>query len=294
MLLDQEPPLWRPPSEGENLIVQPTIGCSYNQCTFCGMYRGKTFRIKPLEEALQEIDRAAREWPEASRVFLADGDALVLPTPHLLAILQHLARRLPALTRVSCYALPANLLKKSPEELAGLRAHKLTLLYYGIETGHPPLLRQITKGASAAGIRAGLHKAAAAGIKVSATVILGLGGQALWQQHVDDTVALLHQAPLHYLSTLQLHLEPALADHFRAAFDPPFQPQDDWAILAEQYRLIDTLTHPPRPILFRSNHASNALPLAGTLPRDRPRLLAELQEAMDGWRPLRPQWLRGL
>ena len=145
-MLDYVTPLYRPPSEGNNLIIQATIGCSFNRCAFCSMYRNRSFRSKPLEEVFADIDRAAVFWPDAQRVFLADGDALVLPTEHLLRIIEHLEKRLPKLTRVSCYALLANLLKKPLTELTELRANKLSLIYYGIETGHAPLLKRITKG----------------------------------------------------------------------------------------------------------------------------------------------------
>ena len=287
-------PLYRPPSEGENLIIQATLGCSFNRCTFCSMYRTKTFQARPLPEVLADIDQAARQWPEARRVFLADGDALVLPNDHLLSILAHLSRRLPGLTRVSCYALPANLLKKSEQELAALRANKLTLLYYGIESGDEALLKRIHKGASVAGMVQGLQKAAAVGIKVSATVVLGLGGRNHWQEHIDHTVELLHQVPINYLSTLQLVLDPGIEAEFLDGFDLSFLPQDDQGMLEEQYRLIDTLQQPPKRIIFRSNHASNALALAGTLPQDREKLLAMIAAARFGEINLRPSWLRSL
>lgn len=286
-------PLYRPPSEGENLIIQATVGCSFNNCTFCSMYRTKTFRIPPVEATLKAIDQAADEWPEARRVFLADGDALCLPMGDLLAILEHLAKRLPQLTRVSSYATPANLLQKTPDELNLLQANKLTLLYYGIETGSPKLLRQIKKGASVEGMQEGLLKAHAAKIKISATVILGLAGVHGWQEHIDGTLVLLNQTPMHYLSTLQLHLEPARQAAFMARFDPSFQPQTDQGILAEQAHLIAHLT-PLHPLIFRSNHASNALALAGTLPKDRLKLLEMIHAAQQGTLSIRPLWLRGL
>ncbi|MBF0453774.1 MAG: radical SAM protein [Magnetococcales bacterium] len=293
-MLKYEMPLYRPPSEGNNLIIQATIGCSFNRCTFCSMYREKSYRARELDSVLSDIDKGAAWWPEASRVFLADGDALALPTEHLIQILTHLARRFPRLTRVSCYALPANLLNKSVAELALLRANRLSLIYYGIESGYAPLLKRIRKGASPAAMVEGLLKAHEAQIKVSATVVLGLGGKELWQEHIEGTVALLHQVPLHYLSTLQLHLEESVQADFLARFDPPFEFQDDEAVLAEQYRLIDTLTTPPKRLIFRSNHASNALALAGNLPKDRLRLLAEIDAARQQESGLRPEWLRSL
>jgi len=128
-------PLFRPPSEGENLIIQATLGCSFNRCSFCSMYRSKDYVERPLTEVFSDIEQAATSWPDASRVFLADGDALALPTEHLLEILAKLSASLPRLTRVTCYATPANILRKTPEQLARLKAHKLNLLYLGIESG---------------------------------------------------------------------------------------------------------------------------------------------------------------
>ena len=287
-------PLYRPPSEGENLIIQATLGCSFNSCTFCSMYHDKSYRARPLADVLSDIERAASWGPDVRRVFLADGDALVLPTDHLLAILAHLSRFLPRLTRVSCYALPGNLIKKSVSELTLLRENRLSLIYYGIESGHAPLLKQIRKGASPSVMVEGLQKAAEAQIKVSATVVLGLGGQKNWHSHIDGTVELLSKAPLNYLSTLQLYLEDSVRADFLARFDPPFEFQDDQAILEEQYRLIEKLTDPPKRVIFRSNHASNALALAGNLPTDRLRLLSEIRAAQSGGVGLRPDFLRSL
>lgn len=291
-MFEYQLPLWRPPSEADSLILQATVGCSWNRCSFCSMYRGKTFTARPLADVLSDVDHLAREWPEARRVFLADGDALVLSTEHLLRILGHLQRRLPRLARASCYALPHNLLRKTPGELLRLREAGLRLLYYGIETGDPALLKRVVKGATPRGMAEGLAKAADAGIKVSATVVLGLAGRHGWREHIDGTVALLDRVPLNYLSTLQLGLEPSVQAGFLRRFEGTFQPQDDTGILQELERLI-TRTHPPRPLIFRSNHASNALPLAGNLPRDRKRLLREITAVGCGERGLRPLWRRG-
>ncbi|MBF0358043.1 MAG: radical SAM protein [Magnetococcales bacterium] len=294
MAINYHMPLYRPPSEGENLIIQATLGCSFNNCTFCSMYHGKTFQPRALADVMLDIDQAASEWPQARRVFLADGDALVLPTSHLLKILNHLSLRLPKLTRVSSYALPGNLLKKSVAELNLLQEHKLTLLYYGIESGSASLLKKIRKGATPEGMFEGLIKAEEAQIKTSATVVLGLGGQEEWQSHIDQTVDLLQKAPVNYLSTLQLFLEDSVRERFLSGFKAGFKFQDDRGILAEQYRLIDRLTSLPKRAVFRSNHASNALALAGNLPKDRQRLLMEIKAAQDGAANLRPAFLRSL
>ena len=293
MNLIYDMPLYRPPSEGDNLIIQATLGCSFNQCSFCAMYRSKDYVERPLDAVFADIHQAAADWPDAQRVFLADGDALALPTEHLLAILRELAAALPRLTRVSCYATPGNIQRKSAEELALLREHKLSLLYFGLESGSDLILKKITKGATQRRMAEVLHKAHASGMKISATVILGLGGSTHSEEHIAGTIALLNSAPVTYLSTLQLHLDESIAEEFHRKYGEPFEMPDDLAILKEQERLISGL-NPPQPVIFRSNHASNALALAGNLPRDKEKLLLQLREAMAGHRPLRPYYMRGL
>ncbi|MEJ1359154.1 MAG: radical SAM protein [Candidatus Sedimenticola sp. (ex Thyasira tokunagai)] len=288
-MLNYDMPLYRPPSEGNNLIIQATLGCSFNQCSFCSMYKSKQYQARPLTTVLKDIEEAATHQPNAQRVFLADGDALALPMENLLPILDRLAESLPRLSRVSCYATPANILRKSPQELAQLRERKLSLLYLGVESGDNRILKRITKGATQRSIRRAMERAAESRMKVSATVILGLGGQNHWREHIDGTLELLNSAPTSYLSTLQLYLE----EEAVTEFGEPFLPQDDTAILEEQKRLIAGLT-PPTAVIFRSNHASNALALAGNLPRDRIRLLDQIKAAQAGAVKLRENNLRRL
>lgn len=292
MQINYDMPLWRPPSEADSFILQVTLGCSFNRCSFCSMYRSKQFTVRPLETLQAEMQAMARAYPDVRRVFLADGDALAAPTAFLLEILNILSATFPHLERVASYALPANLLKKSVEELRQLQEAGLTLLYYGIETGSADLLKRISKGATPEVMITGLTKAKQAGLTLSATVILGLGGQRYWQEHIDATANLVNQVDLDYLSTLQLMLDPAIHEEFHRKFREPFQLQDDQALLEEQARLIERL-QPPTPLTFRSNHASNALALAGTLPQDRERLLDMLAAARAGHLRLRPDWLRG-
>ena len=288
-------PLYRPPSEGPNLIVQATYGCSFNECSFCSMYKTKTFRARPLADVFADIDAFADEWPDAHRVFLADGDAMVLPTEVLRQILDKLAACFPNLQRVSCYATPYNLIKKSPQELVDLKARKLNLVYVGIESGAPEILKRITKGAAPRTISAALEKAVNAGIKVSATVILGLGGRTLWREHIDGTIDLINKTPPTYLSTLQLGLEDGVVGRFMERFErfgDTFEWQSDEGVLVELERLVAGL-NPPKPLIFRSNHASNSLALAGNFPKDKDRLLAQVVAARNGEGYLRPAWVRG-
>lgn len=292
-MLSYDMPLYRPPSEGQNLIIQATLGCHFNQCSFCSMYKSKNYQARPIKDVFNDIEQAALNWPDTNRVFLADGDALTLPTEHILTLLNKLTDAFPRLSRVTCYANPSDILRKPPEELATLKANGLTMVYMGIESGSSTILKKITKGASPRSIERALVKIEQSGIKVSATVILGLGGQSYWQEHIDETAKLLSKAPVNYLSTLQLYLEEDAWEDFHKKFAEPFQWQDDAAILLEQKRLISSLA-PPHPIIFRSNHASNALALAGTLPKDQAKLIAHLDRALDGESLIRHPSLRRL
>ncbi len=295
-MLEYQMPLYRPPSEADSVIFQVTLGCSFNRCSFCSMYRSKHFEIRPIEKVLSEIDGVKRDYGGARRVFLADGDALACSTEHLLMILNALHEAFPALERVTAYALPNNLQRKSSKELAMLREHGLTMIYYGIESGSAEILKRITKGATPQSMAEGLNKAKVAGLSISATVILGLGGRTYWQEHIDETARLVNRSCLDYLSTLQLHLEPVVEAEFMEKFarrGGEFKWQDDVGILEEQARLVTKL-EPSAPLVFRSNHASNALPLRGTLPGDRDLLLSALTAARAGQIALRPPQMRGL
>lgn len=292
-MLQYDMPLYRPPSEGNNLIIQATLGCSFNRCSFCAMYKTKDYEARPLDAVFRDIDIAADIWPTAHRVFLADGDALVLPTDDLLAICAYLQNRLPNLQRVTCYATPQNLNKKTEDELASLKAAKLSLVYLGVESGSDLILKKITKGATQKTLATAIIKARTSGLKVSATVILGLGGQAHWQEHVAGTAALINQAAPTYLSTLQLTIDDSVDEEFHTKFKEPFTPQDDAGILIEQETLLQALA-PDHPVIFRSNHASNCLALAGNLPKDKDRLLAEIGMAKRDASNLRPAFMRGL
>ena len=293
MLLNYEEPLYRPPSEAHNLILQITIGCRFNQCSFCSMYKQKQYRLKAIEEIQQDIDHVRQSMPDVSRIFLADGDAFNLDTEQLLDILKRLQAAFPKLTRVSCYATPANISAKTVDDLTLLKNNKLSLIYVGIETGANSLLKKITKGATQNSIIKALKLADSASIKVSATIILGLGGKQYWQEHIKETVALLNQAPVTYLSTLQLFLHETAEKEFMTKFGEEFYFQSDTDILLELSELIKQL-NPAKRVIFRSNHASNALALAGNLPKDKERLLNEVDAAMSSLSGLTPKGLRSL
>lgn len=285
-------PLYRPPAEADNIIIQATLGCSHNRCSFCTMYKSKRYTIRPLNEVQREIEVLAHAYPNTNKVFLADGDALSLPTEYLAELLRLIKTSFPRSSRVSLYATAQNILAKSVDELKELRAGGLSLAYFGIESGNNELLSKINKGVNAAQMIEALHRAHEANIKISATVILGIGGIEHTREHIRDTAELINAAPITYLSTLQLGLEEGTKERFLRAFDS-FTPLNDLQILHEQRDLL-SLMNPPQKVIFRSNHASNALHLAGTLPKDSKKLIAQIDDALrTGEDAMVPRWMRG-
>jgi radical SAM superfamily enzyme len=231
-------------------------------------------------------------YPDANKVFLADGDALSLATDYLVEVLQYLKQSFPKLSRVSVYATAQNVLNKSNEELRLLHDNNLNLIYFGIETGNDKILKKINKGVTASQIIESLNKASKANIKISATVILGIGGEAYTNEHISDTATIINSTTINYLSTLQLGLEADVRERFLKHFEN-FKMLYDHQVLDEQKRFLELL-NPINKVIFRSNHASNAFHLAGTLPKDTMRLLQELELALSiGERALVPNMFRG-
>jgi len=285
-------PVYRPPSEAGSLILQATIGCSNNTCLFCYMYRGKPFRVKPWELLRAEIDEAAALAPGTRRIFLADGDAFVLPTRLLARILDRLRAAFPNLQRVTAYASPPNLLKKSVAEMRGLAEKGLRILYYGVETGDAELLAKIRKNATPDEMAEGCLRAKEAGFKLSVTVILGLAGKTGSLRHARETARLANRIQPRFLSALTLMLGPYERE-YREAMGPDFEYTNAVDDTRELRELVAGLEIDG--CIFRSNHASNYLPLAGTLPGDKARLLDEIDRALaEPERFLRDEWMRGL
>jgi len=285
-------PLFRPPAEANNLIIQVTLGCSYNNCSFCSMYKTKKYEVRKLEDVYKEIDIIARAYPDITKIFLADGDALAIQTKHLVSILQYLQNSFSKLRRVSVYASAQNILAKSQDELELLQENKLTLIYYGIETGSNSILKKITKGVEQGDIVKSLNLASDSGIKISATVILGIGGEKYSKEHIEETVKIINATRVNYLSTLQLGLEEDAKENFYKHFSD-FTSLNDIQVLQEQKKFIKLL-NPINKIIFRSNHASNALHLSGTLPKDKDRMLQEIDDALEvGASAFIPNELRG-
>jgi radical SAM superfamily enzyme YgiQ (UPF0313 family) len=293
-VIHYEEPIYRPPSEARSLILQATIGCSTNSCAFCVAYQGKKFRVRREEDLFADIDWAAAELPAVRRVFLADGDALVLSVNKLSRILTRLYEKLPRLERVTVYGSPQNLKRKSVEQLKELKGLGLTMIYYGIESGDDEVLERIEKRATAAEIIEAGVKPQQAGIDLSATIILGLGGPRLSERHARATADVVNAIAPRYTSALTLMLAPRSPSFEEVYGDPTWRPLGPEEALAECRMLLEGIS--ADGITFRSNHASNYLALAGDLERDKERLLEEIDACLGDpeGRRLRPEFMRGL
>tara|TARA_R110001583_G_scaffold191541_4_gene356966 strand:+ start:16017 stop:16910 length:894 start_codon:yes stop_codon:yes gene_type:complete len=288
-------PVFRPPSEADSLILPVTDGCSWNKCTFCEMYTApqKAFRARSEDEVLESIRQTgARYGDRIRRIFLADGDALVLPTRRLLNILETIRREMPAVRRVSSYCLARNLARKTVEELRALREAGLSLAYLGAESGDDVVLARVNKGETFDSTCEALDKLGAAGITRSVMILNGLGGQVFSEQHADNSARLANATQPEYLATLVVSF-PTGEARFRADF-PEWEPLDQHGLIAEMERFLSQLEL--RRTVFRSDHASNWLVLKGTLGAEKDRLLAQVRAALADpeHARLRPAWARGL
>lgn len=288
-------PLYRPPSEAYSLILQATLGCSHNKCSFCMMYRTKKFKVRPFRDFEKDVLECADNVPEVKRIFLADGDALVMSTSQMLRRLDLLYSKFPYLERVTSYASPQNLIKKKPEGLKAIRAAGLTMLYYGIETGDDELLTKIVKGVNFDGIVEGAHKAQESGLDLSCTVLLGLGGKKGSDRHISETVRILNKIEPRYIGALTLMLPvPQLKEWYAKQMSDGWVWLDTMELLREIRDMVAGLE--TSSSVFRSNHASNYLALKGTLKRDREQMLHIIDQALSDPDSslLRPEEMRGL
>ena len=288
-------PVFRPPSEAQSLILPVTNGCSWNQCTYCEMYTEpqKKFAIRDEQETLDSIRNCGAQYADqVQRVFLGDGDAMVLSTRRLMSLLLAIQEHLPKVRRISTYCLPRNVRNKTVPELQELRAAGLSLAYIGAESGDDEVLRKVNKGETMDSTRDALDKLGAAGITRSVMLLNGLGGRALSAQHAENSARLANLTQPEFLATLVVSF-PQGEERFRQGF-PEWEPLTQQELFAEMVQFIGALEL--KRTVFRSDHASNWLVLKGVLGAEKARLLQEVKMAVD--RPeaasLRPDWARGL
>ncbi len=285
--------IFRPPSEADSLILQVTVGCSYNRCTFCGAYRGKSFRIKSFDEVKEDVDEVSSYGRRIQRVFLADGDALILPQEDLLRILDYLKLKLKGLERVGIYANAKDILRKRVEELKALKERGLGILYLGLESGDPEVLKRIKKNARVDQLLRAAGRVKESGILLSVTVILGLGGVERSQIHAKATANVLSEMDPDFVGALSLMIVPGtpIAEEIETGkliLPTPFGLIQELETMIEHSHFTQCF--------FASNHASNYLPLRIRLPHEKEDALRRIHEVLRRKDPalLRPEYLRAL
>jgi len=291
MMLNYAEPVYRPPSEAKSLIFQITIGCSFNECSFCDMYRNKEYSERSWDEVKAEIDLMAKQLPDTTRIFLADGDALNLSTDYMVKIVEYLYNNFQKLERVSCYAMPMNLLKKTPEELKKMNQAGLNMLYLGIESGSDIILKKITKGATSETIIRACRKAIENGFTLSCIIILGLGGKTYSQEHIKETARVVNASSPHYLGTLTLILETGVKEEFLTKFGEKFHPINDDEALVELQNLVEQIDVKEK-MIFRANHGSNAYNIGGTFPDEKNVILEKISWLKEHPENVRPEGFR--
>ena len=277
-------PLFRPPSEAHSLILQITLGCSWNKCSFCEMYTSKHFTVRKEEEVFKEIETFEPYKNQIQKIFLADGDPLVLSNKRLLPVLDKLNKTFPRLRRISTYASPSNLSRKSDKELQELREAGLTLLYVGIESGDGEVLKAIQKGETFETTIEGLNKSKSAGMDASVMIINGVGGKQFTEQHAIHSAEVLNATQPKFASTLVLTAHKGMA-HYKDRYHGNFIELSQIEIFAEMRMFMQHLDL--QETIFRSDHASNSLVLKGTLGRDKKRLLQEIDSMLLNPSPAR-------
>ena len=292
MMLNYDAPLYRPPSEAKSLIFQVTLGCSFNECSFCDMYRSKVYSERSWDEVKGEIDMMSKMLPDTTKIFLADGDALNLDTEYMIKIVKYIYEKFPNLERVSCYAMPMNLLKKTPEELDSMKKAGLDMLYLGIETGSDILLKKVTKGATAKTIIKSCKKAKDAGFTLSCMVILGIGGSKYSSENARETAKVISEVKPDYVGALTLYLENGIKDEFLTKYDEEFIRISDSEAIDELEELVTKINVNDK-VVFRANHGSNAYNVAGTFPEDKQAMLDKITWMKEHPEVVRPQGLRG-
>jgi len=281
----------RPPSEAYSILLQVTVGCSHNKCTFCGTYTDKRFRIKDDNMILGDILFASKYMKRQDRVFLMDGDALIIPQKRLMWILDRIKEHLPWVRRVGAYANAKSIKMKTPEQLKDLKKNGLGILYLGVETGDEELLKKIRKGSSPQHLINMGRKVREAGIKLSATVLLGIAGRERSLEHAKATGELLSGMDPNYVGALTVMLLPGTPLHEECR-NGTFQVPTEKELLLELREMI-AHTNLSRGLFF-SNHASNYLPIKARLPKGKQVALDQIDSALKGDIGLRPEWMRAL
>ncbi len=284
--------IYRPPSEAYSLLVQVTIGCTHNKCTFCSMFKAKKFRVRDPKEVIEDLIDARSKYKRVDRIFLCDGDAMCLSTEKLLFILENIRAIFPECERVGVYARSGDILRKTEEELIRLKDAGIGIAYIGAESGSDKVLDAICKGESKADIIEAVQKAEKVGIAASVTFISGLGGKALWREHAIETGRMISEMGASYVGLLTLMLDP-VTPLYHDVKSGKFELLSPEEIVAETYLLLEN-AKPEKTCVFRSNHASNYVSLRGELPSDRRRMMNELEEAMQDSGLLKAEWLRML
>ena len=284
-------PVIRPPAEADSLILQATIGCSHNQCTFCVTYKQKKFKIRSFEEIKKEIDWVAGQAPELRKVFIGDGDALAIPTNDLIRLLVYIRKKLPKVHKIAVYASPGNFVSKTVPDLLRLKENGLTLAYVGFESGDNDTLRNIRKGFTADEMATLMEKPNEAGLKLSATVIIGLAGPQHMQQVSENTARLIDRVQPRFASALTLML-PFGEKAYRRQWPDSWRMLKPEETLTELRYLVQAVSSDK--IIFRANHASNYLAVEGTFQKGKQRMLAQIDAALNNLHSLRPEFLRGL
>ncbi|MDD7216149.1 MAG: B12-binding domain-containing radical SAM protein [Anaerovoracaceae bacterium] len=271
--------IYRPPSEAYSLLVQVTIGCSHNKCTFCNMYKEKQFRVRKQEEVLEDLAWAREHYRRVERIFLCDGDALCLANRKLLVILDYIRQHFPECERVTTYGRATDVLRKTDEELRELREHGIEMVYLGAESGSQKVLEKINKGETREELIEGVQRLEAAGIKTSVTFISGLAGPDDWEEHAVETGRMIAEMNASYVSLLTLMLQPPapLLEDYRQGRFKLLTPEE---VLAETCLMLQ-YAKPSKSCVFRSNHASNYVSLRGNLPEDNDSMIAALKRCME-------------
>ncbi len=281
----------RPPSEANSILLQVTVGCSHNKCTFCGTYKDKRFKIKPDEVIMEDIDFAARYCRNQDRLFICDGDALIVPQKRLVRILKEIEARLPWVKRVGVYANSKSIKMKTDEQLRELRSHGLKIAYMGLETGDDATLKSVNKGATSKTMIEMGRRVRAAGIKLSITVLLGLAGRERSRVHAKATGEALSAIDPEYVGAISLMLipgTPLYKDYEEGRFELP-GPNE----MLEELRTMFAHTELSDG-LFHANHASNYLPIRARLPGDKEKTLELIDAALSGKISLKPEFMRAL